>query len=68
MRECADGCATSGSASAPLRRASWFAFSWFHVNLLGIGLHAYGFASSTKTALYIYYLVQIILIVVGSGR
>jgi len=43
------------------------AFSWFHVNLLGIGLHAYGFASSTKTALYIYYLVQIILIVVGSG-
>ncbi|HZN39948.1 MAG TPA: cytochrome c biogenesis protein CcsA [Planctomycetota bacterium] len=41
------------------------AFSWFHVNLLGIGLHAYGFASSTKNALFIYYGVQLGLIGVG---
>jgi ABC-type transport system involved in cytochrome c biogenesis permease subunit len=41
------------------------AFSWFHVNLLGIGLHAYGFASSTKTALFTYYGVQLVLIAVG---
>jgi ABC-type transport system involved in cytochrome c biogenesis permease subunit len=41
------------------------AFSWFHVNLLGIGLHAYGFASSTKNALFTYYYVQLALIGVG---
>ncbi len=33
-------------------------FSWFHVNLLGIGLHSYGFASSTKVALFTYYWVE----------
>lgn len=42
------------------------AFSWFHVNLLGIGLHSYGFASSTKTALFTYYGVQLGLIVIGT--
>ncbi|HEX6814019.1 MAG TPA: cytochrome c biogenesis protein CcsA [Planctomycetota bacterium] len=41
------------------------AFSWFHVNLLGIGLHAYGFSSATKTALFTYYWVQLGLIAVG---
>jgi cytochrome c biogenesis factor len=41
------------------------AFSWFHVNLLGIGLHSYGFASSTKTALYTYYGVELLLIGIG---
>jgi ABC-type transport system involved in cytochrome c biogenesis permease subunit len=35
------------------------AFSWFHVNLLGIGLHAYGFSSATKYALFIYYKWQL---------
>jgi ABC-type transport system involved in cytochrome c biogenesis permease subunit len=34
------------------------AFSWFHVNLLGIGLHAYGFSSATKVALFWYYGIQ----------
>ena len=34
------------------------AFSWFHVNLLGIGLHAYGFSSATKVALFQYYAIQ----------
>jgi ABC-type transport system involved in cytochrome c biogenesis permease subunit len=42
------------------------AFSWFHVNLLGIGLHSYGFASSTKTALYTYYGVELALVAVGT--
>jgi ABC-type transport system involved in cytochrome c biogenesis permease subunit len=42
------------------------AFSWFHVNLLGIGLHSYGFASSTKTALVWYYGVQVGLTAVGA--
>jgi ABC-type transport system involved in cytochrome c biogenesis permease subunit len=42
------------------------AFSWFHVNLLGIGLHSYGFASSTKTALYCYYGIELGLIAIGT--
>ncbi|HEX5053806.1 MAG TPA: cytochrome c biogenesis protein CcsA [Planctomycetota bacterium] len=42
------------------------AFSWFHVNLLGIGLHSYGFASSTKTALFTYYGVQTGLVLIGA--
>ncbi|MEQ1633246.1 MAG: cytochrome c biogenesis protein CcsA, partial [Planctomycetota bacterium] len=41
------------------------AFSWFHVNLLGIGLHAYGFSSATKVALFNYYYVQAGLTVAG---
>ncbi len=42
------------------------AFSWFHVNLLGIGLHSYGFASSTKTALFTYYYVELALVAIGT--
>jgi len=41
------------------------AFSWFHVNLLGIGLHSYGFNSSTKAALFTYYGVQAGLVALG---
>ncbi len=41
------------------------AFSWFHVNLLGIGLHAYGFSSATKVALFNYYYVQTGLAALG---
>lgn len=43
------------------------AFSWFHVNLLGIGLHSYGFASSTKTALFTYYYIELALVAVGTA-
>lgn len=42
------------------------AFSWFHVNLLGIGLHAYGFSSATKVALFRYYEIQLGLTVLGA--
>jgi len=34
------------------------AFSWFGVNLLGVGLHSYGFTSGISTALVTYYLIQ----------
>jgi ABC-type transport system involved in cytochrome c biogenesis permease subunit len=34
------------------------AFSWFHVNLLEIGLHSYGFASSTEGTLLAYYYIE----------
>ncbi|MBK7876255.1 MAG: cytochrome c biogenesis protein CcsA [Planctomycetes bacterium] len=34
------------------------AFSWFGVNLLGVGLHSYGFTSGIHTALWSYYWIQ----------
>jgi ABC-type transport system involved in cytochrome c biogenesis permease subunit len=34
------------------------AFSWFGVNLLGVGLHSYGFTSGIHTALWTYYFTQ----------
>jgi len=34
------------------------AFSWWGVNLLGVGLHSYGFTSGIHTALWSYYGVQ----------
>ena len=34
------------------------AFSWFGVNLLGVGLHSYGFTSGIQSALTTYYVVQ----------
>ena len=41
------------------------AWSWFGVNLLGIGLHAYGFMSGTAWALGFYAVSQVALIAVG---
>lgn len=34
------------------------AFSWWGVNLLGVGLHSYGFTSGVHGALWTYYLLQ----------
>jgi ABC-type transport system involved in cytochrome c biogenesis permease subunit len=34
------------------------AFSWWGVNLLGVGLHSYGFTSGIRTALWSYYAAQ----------
>ena len=34
------------------------AFSWWGVNLLGVGLHSYGFTSGIHTALWTYYWIQ----------
>ena len=34
------------------------AFSWWGVNLLGVGLHSYGFTSGIHTALWSYYAAQ----------
>ena len=41
-------------------------FSWFHVNLLGIGLHSYGFSSGLRDAVWTSYLVQAGFVVVGT--
>jgi len=42
------------------------AFSWFHVNLLEVGLHSYGFSGGLKTGVWTYYAVQAGLLVVGA--
>jgi ABC-type transport system involved in cytochrome c biogenesis permease subunit len=33
-------------------------FSWFHVNLLGVGLHNYGFSSGLRDAVWTGYLIE----------
>jgi ABC-type transport system involved in cytochrome c biogenesis permease subunit len=41
------------------------AWSWFGTNLLGVGLHAYGFKSGTKNALIIFALGMLCVICLG---
>jgi ABC-type transport system involved in cytochrome c biogenesis permease subunit len=41
------------------------AFSWWGVNLLGVGLHSYGFTSGIHTALWTYYGIQWGLVALG---
>lgn len=41
------------------------AFSWFGVNLLGVGLHSYGFTSGTYKALLAFYIFETLIIVIG---
>jgi len=40
-------------------------FSWFGVNQLGVGLHAYGFTDGTWPKIYAYWLSQIALLLYG---
>ena len=42
------------------------AFSWWGVNLLGVGLHSYGFTSGIHSALWTYYLVQWAIVLLGA--
>jgi cytochrome c-type biogenesis protein CcsB len=42
------------------------AFSWFGVNLLGVGLHSYGFMERGAVWLHVAYLVFFLFIVAGS--
>ena len=43
------------------------AFSWWGVNLLGVGLHSYGFTSGIQRALWTYYVVQWSIVGLGGG-
>lgn len=45
--------------------AAIVAFSWWHVNQLGIGLHAYGFIDGVRQALFAFYGFQATIAVVG---
>jgi len=42
------------------------AWSWFGVNLLGVGLHSYGFLSSTQDWLLLFATSQLALVGLGS--
>jgi len=41
------------------------AFSWFHVNLLQVGLHAYGFSDHTAFGVFSYYAAQTLVLLIG---
>lgn len=47
-----------GIAMATAFQGTVIAFSWFGVNLLGVGLHSYGFTSGIAMALWSYYIGQ----------
>lgn len=40
-------------------------FSWWHVNLLGVGLHSYGFSDSKATAVNLFYVVNLVILFIG---
>ncbi|MBI2434254.1 MAG: hypothetical protein HYV26_15465, partial [Candidatus Hydrogenedentes bacterium] len=41
------------------------AFSWWGVNLLGVGLHSYGFTSGIMNMLMIYWIAECAVIALG---
>jgi len=42
------------------------AFSWWHVNLLGVGLHSYGFTNGIMLTLNIFYSFQLVVLLAGT--
>lgn len=40
-------------------------FSWWHVNLLGVGLHSYGFSDSKSEAVNLFYTVNLAVLALG---
>ena len=42
------------------------AFSWWGVNLLGVGLHSYGFTSGISAAVWSYYYIQWAIVGIGA--
>ena len=47
-----------GTCMAAAFTGTVIAFSWWGVNLLGVGLHSYGFTSGVHSALWTYYGIQ----------
>ncbi|MDG2122816.1 MAG: cytochrome c biogenesis protein CcsA [Verrucomicrobiales bacterium] len=41
------------------------AFSWFHVNVLGVGLHSYGFTKGVKVGVMVFYGIAGVVLVFG---
>lgn len=42
-------------------------FSWFGVNLLGVGLHSYGFTSGTFHMLMAFYMMELLVMLLGAA-
>jgi ABC-type transport system involved in cytochrome c biogenesis permease subunit len=54
-----------GIALASIGLGVVVAFSWWHVNQLGVGLHSYGFTQGILTALTWFYASQLVVFVLG---
>lgn len=54
-----------GLCLAAIGGAMVVAFSWWGVNLLGVGLHSYGFTSGVLTWLVVYWTVESVVILLG---
>ncbi|NQU39831.1 MAG: cytochrome c biogenesis protein CcsA [Lentisphaerae bacterium] len=54
-----------GIAACAVFGAAIVAFSWWGVNLLGVGLHSYGFTSGIARALTIYWCIEAVIILLG---
>lgn len=54
-----------GLALLTLLNGAIVAFSWWHVNLLGVGLHSYGFTSGVKEVVFIFYYVVLSVSALG---
>ncbi|HEV8111958.1 MAG TPA: cytochrome c biogenesis protein CcsA [Planctomycetota bacterium] len=54
-----------GICTAAALGGTVIAFSWWGVNLLGVGLHSYGFTSGVHTALWSYYWTQWSVVALG---
>jgi ABC-type transport system involved in cytochrome c biogenesis permease subunit len=54
-----------GTAVCSIILAMIVAFSWWGVNLLGVGLHSYGFTSGIMNLLMIYWLSECVVILFG---
>jgi ABC-type transport system involved in cytochrome c biogenesis permease subunit len=55
-----------GLAMAVIAGGVVVGFSWWHVNQLGVGLHAYGFTRGVLTVLYGFYTSQVLMLGLGA--
>ena len=56
-----------GVAMASIFLSCIVAFSWWGVNLLGIGLHTYGFTQGILTGLLVFYGIEATVMAIGFG-
>lgn len=54
-----------GIAMLTLLNGAVIAFSWWHVNLLGVGLHSYGFTSGVKEIVFMFYYLTLAIAALG---
>ena len=56
-----------GMAIACIANGVIVAFSWWHVNLLGVGLHSYGFTRGIQVSLYTFYAIEALVLIAAFG-